>query len=347
MNIRLRLEEREELILAPFAQRSCKTKGRLRDEPECDIRPAFQHDRDRITHSKSFRRLKHKTQVFLAPTGDHYRTRLTHTLEVAQIGRTIARALALNEDLVEAISLGHDLGHTPFGHAGEDVLNRIHAGGFRHYEQSLRVVDMLEKDGRGLNLTAEVRDGILRHSKGKGSVVFQDDRDRPLTKEAEVVRIADIVAYINHDIDDATRGNVISKEDLPKESREYLGESSSERIDAMVRGVIQETLRNNMMILKFGTELEHHIVKLRDFLYERVYDSMTVHQDFIKCSKIIEDLYHYLLRNKDAFLNETERDDFYDDPAVCVCDFIAGMTDRYAFSLFEKIFLPMPWRIQV
>lgn len=347
MNIRLRLEEREELILAPFAQRSCKTKGRLRDEPECDIRPAFQHDRDRITHSKSFRRLKHKTQVFLAPTGDHYRTRLTHTLEVAQIGRTIARALALNEDLVEAISLGHDLGHTPFGHAGEDVLNRIHAGGFRHYEQSLRVVDMLEKDGRGLNLTAEVRDGILRHSKGKGSVVFRDDRDRPLTKEAEVVRIADIIAYINHDIDDATRGNVISREDLPKESREYLGGTSSERIDTMVRGVIQETLRNNAMILKFGTELEHHIVKLRDFLYERVYDSMTVHQDFIKCSKIIEDLYHYLLRNKDSFLNETERDDFYDDPAVCVCDFIAGMTDRYAFNLFEKIFLPMPWRIQV
>jgi dGTPase len=347
MNIRLRLEEREELILAPFAQRSRKTKGRLREEPECDLRPAFQHDRDRITHCKSFRRLKHKTQVFLAPAGDHYRTRLTHTLEVAQIGRTIARALDLNEDLVEAISLGHDLGHTPFGHAGEDVLNRIHAGGFRHYEQSLRVVDLLEKDGHGLNLTAEVRDGILRHSKGKGSVVFQDDRDRPLTKEAEVVRIADIVAYINHDIDDATRGNVINREDLPRESRDYLGGSSSERIDTMVRGVIQETLRNSDMILKFGTELEHHIVKLRDFLYERVYDSMTVHQDFIKCSKIVEDLYHYFLRYKEAFLSETERDDFYDDPAVCVCDFIAGMTDRYAFNLFEKIFLPMPWKIQV
>jgi len=347
MNIRSRLEEREELILAPFAQKSSGTKGRLRDEPECDIRPAFQHDRDRITHSKSFRRLKHKTQVFLAPVGDHYRTRLTHTLEVAQIGRTIARALALNEDLVEAISLGHDLGHTPFGHAGEEVLNTIHRGGFRHYEQSLRVVDSLEKDGRGLNLTAEVRDGILRHSKGKGSVVIQDDRDKPLTKEAEVVRVADIVAYINHDIDDATRANVIHNDDLPKESREYLGETSSGRIDTMVRGVIRETLNNEEKMVQFGAQLEHHIVTLRDFLYERVYESMTVHQDFIKCSKIIEDLYTYFLHNKDVFLAETGRSDFYDEPATCVCDFIAGMTDRYAFSLFEKIFLPLPWKIPV
>lgn len=347
MNIRTRLEEREELILAPFAQRSNKTKGRLRNETECDIRPSFQHDRDRITHSKSFRRLKHKTQVFLAPTGDHYRTRLTHTLEVAQIGRTIARALALNEDLVEAIALGHDLGHTPFGHAGEEVLNKIHQGGFRHYEQSLRVVDKLEKDGLGLNLTVEVRDGILKHSKGKGTVVIQDERDKPLTKEAEVVRVADIIAYINHDIDDATRGNVIHAEDLPRDSREYLGESSSGRIDTMVRGVIKETLNNNENIIRFSTELEHHIVTLRDFLYEKVYDSMTVHQDFIKCSKIIEDLYTYFLHNKDAFLEETDRTDFYDEPEVCVCDFVAGMTDRYAFNLFEKIFLPLPWKIQV
>jgi dGTPase len=347
MNIRTRLEEREELILAPFAQRSNRTRGRLRKEPECDIRPAFQHDRDRITHSKSFRRLKHKTQVFLAPAGDHYRTRLTHTLEVAQIGRTIARALALNEDLVEAIALGHDLGHTPFGHAGEEVLNSIHRGGFRHYEQSLRVVDNLEKDGRGLNLTAEVRDGILRHSKGKGSVVIQDDRDKPLTKEAEVVRVADIVAYINHDIDDATRGNVIHNKDLPGESRRYLGETSSDRIDTMVRGVINETLNDVKKAVRFGDELEYHIVELRDFLYKRVYDSITVHQDFLKCSKIIEDLYRYFLKNKDAFLEETGRDDFYDEPDVCVCDFIAGMTDRYAFNLFEKIFLPLPWKIQL
>ena len=347
MNIRSRLEEREELILGPFAQRSSKTKGRLREEPECDIRPAFQHDRDRITHSKSFRRLKHKTQVFLAPASDHYRTRLTHTLEVAQIGRTIARALALNEDLVEAISLGHDLGHTPFGHAGEEVLNKIHNGGFRHYEQSLRVVDILEKDGYGLNLTIEVRDGIVRHSKGKGSVVIRDDCEKPLTKEAEVVRVADIIAYINHDIDDATRGNVIHEYDIPRESREYLGETSSDRIDTMVRGVIQKTLNTIDVRVSFSAELERHIVTLRDFLYERVYDSITVHQDFLKCSKIIEDLYIYFLRNKEAFLEETERVDYYDDPAVCVCDFIAGMTDRYAFNLFEKIFLPLPWKIQI
>lgn len=348
MNIRKRLEEREEHILSPFAQRSSKTRGRLKEEPECDIRPAFQHDRDRITHSKSFRRLKHKTQVFLAPTGDHYRTRLTHTLEVAQIGRTIARALSLNEDLVEAIALGHDLGHTPFGHAGEEVLNRIHRGGFRHNEQSLRVVDVLEKDGQGLNLTVEVRDGILRHSKGRGAVVIREDGvDKPLTREAEVVRVADVIAYVNHDIDDATRGNVIAEHDLPQESREYLGSTNSNRIDTMVRGVISESLKSDDMAPAFGEELEHHIFAFRDFLYERVYDSMTVHHDFLKCSRIIEDLYHYFLLNEDAFLQETKREDFYDEPSMCVCDFIAGMSDRYAFSLFEKIFLPLPWKTQM
>ena len=346
MDIRLRLEEREERILAPYAQRSNMTRGRLREEPECDIRPAFQHDRDRITHSKSFRRLKHKTQVFLAPAGDHYRTRLTHTIEVAQIGRTIARALSLNEDLVEAIALGHDLGHTPFGHAGEEVLNTIHRGGFRHYEQSLRVVDILEKDGEGLNLTTEVRDGILRHSKGKGAIVVRGAGDKPLTKEAEVVRVADIIAYINHDIDDATRANVIHEEDLPGQSREYLGSSSSDRIDTMVRGVISQSLRNENEELAFGDELEGHIVQFRDFLYERVYDSPVVHQDFLKCSRIIEDLYHYFLRNEDVFLGETGAKDFYDEPAECVRDFVAGMTDRYAFNLFERFFLPLPWKIQ-
>lgn len=347
MNIRMRLEEREEQILAPGAQRSNRTRGRLREEPECDIRPAFQHDRDRITHSKSFRRLKHKTQVFLAPAGDHYRTRLTHTIEVAQIGRTIARALSLNEDLVEAIALGHDLGHTPFGHAGEEVLNVIHSGGFRHYEQSLRVVDVLEKNGEGLNLTAEVRDGILRHSKGKGAIVVRNGHDRPLTREAEVVRVADIIAYINHDIDDATRANVIGEKDLPVGSRSYLGESNSDRIDTMVRGVIDQSLGNEGEELAFGNELESHIIQLRDFLYERVYDSPVVHQDFLKCTRIMEDLYHYFLRNEDAFLSETGMNDFYDAPAECVRDFVAGMTDRYAFSLFERFFLPLPWKRQV
>lgn len=347
MNIRNILEERESLILSPFAQLSSKTRGRLKQETECDIRPAFQHDRDRITHSKSFRRLKHKTQVFLAPAGDHYRTRLTHTLEVSQIARTIARSISLNEDLVEAIALGHDLGHTPFGHAGEDVLNKIHKGGFRHYEQSLRIVDILEKDGQGLNLTMEVRDGILRHSKGKGEIILKDESDRPLTKEAEVVRLADIIAYINHDIDDATRGGVLTEDDLPVDSREFLGHSTSKRIDSMVRGVINETISNDDLRVAFGEELEYHIVKLRDFLYERVYDSGMVHGDFIKCSRIIEDLYAYFLKNPDALFAETGKNDFYDEPSVCVCDFVSSMSDRYAFMLFEKIFLPLPWKIQI
>jgi dGTPase len=285
--------------------------------------------------------------VFLAPAGDHFRTRLTHTLEVAQIGRTIAKALALNEDLVEAISLGHDLGHTPFGHAGEDSLNMIHDGGFRHYEQSLRVVDVLEKDGKGLNLTLEVRDGIVKHSKGKGEIVIRDTEDKPLTKEAEVVRIADIIAYINHDIDDATRGNVMKESDVPRECAERLGNTSSKRIDSLVRGIIFETLKSSDLELSISEELEYSIVRLRDFLYERVYDSNIVHDDFIKCSRIVKDLYSYFLKNPDAFLKETERNDFYDEPSVCVCDFIAGMTDRYAFNLFEKIFLPMPWKIPV
>lgn len=347
MNIRERLEEKEEATLSPFAQKSSKSRGRPAYEPECDIRPAFQHDRDRITHSKSFRRLKSKTQVFLSPAGDHYRTRLTHTLEVSQIARTIARALYLNENLTEAISLGHDLGHTPFGHSGEDVLNRIHRGGFRHYEQSLRVVDVLEKDGKGLNLTMEVRDGIVGHSKGKGDIIIRGEENRPMTKEAEVVRIADVIAYLNHDIDDAIRGNVISENDLPKEVRDFLGYSVSDRIDTMVHGVISETLKDEGMVLEFGEQLEAYIIRLRDFLYERVYESHIVHADFIKCSRIVEDLYNYFLKYPDAFLKETGREDFYDDPAICVCDFIAGMTDRYAFNLFEKIFLPMPWHIPV
>ncbi|MCX8021991.1 MAG: deoxyguanosinetriphosphate triphosphohydrolase [Syntrophorhabdaceae bacterium] len=345
MNIREKLEERERLILSPHAKKSSESRGRLRYEEECDIRPAFQHDRDRITHSKSFRRLKHKTQVFLSPTGDHYRTRLTHTLEVSQIARTIAKALSLNEDLVEAIALGHDLGHTPFGHAGEEVLNKIHEGGFKHNLQSLRVVDILENDGRGLNLTFEVRDGILKHSKGKGDIIIHDEKDRPLTREAEVVRVSDIIAYINHDIDDALRGNVIKEEDLPKECRSYLGETTSDRIDTMVRGVISETQKRDDLTITFGEELEHYIVKLRDFLYDRVYDSHVVHDDFIKCARIVEDLYKYFLHHPDKFLAETGRKDFYDRIDVCVCDYIAGMSDRYAFNLFEKLFLPLPWNI--
>lgn len=240
MSIRKMLEEREKKFLSPFAQLSSESRGRKILEDECSIRPAFQHDRDRIIHSKSFRRLKHKTQVFLTPTGDHYRTRLTHTLEVSQIARTLAKALALNEDLTEAIALGHDLGHTPFGHAGEEILNEICPGGFHHAAQSLRVVDFLEKDGKGLNLTFEVRDGILKHSKGKGDVIPEDPKDEPCTYEGRLVRIADIIAYINHDIDDAMRAELISPQDIPRDCVERLGESHGQRIDSMVRDILEQ-----------------------------------------------------------------------------------------------------------
>ncbi len=345
MKIREILENKEEILLSPYAQKSKNSRGRLKPEPECDIRPAFQHDRDRIIHSKAFRRLKHKTQVFLSPQGDHYRTRLTHTLEVSQIARTIAKSLSLNEDLVEAICLGHDLGHTPFGHAGEEVLNRIHKGGFRHNEQSLRVVDVLEKDGMGLNLTYEVRDGILKHTKGKGEIIPEKESDRPLTREAEVVRVADIIAYINHDIDDALRGGVIEERDLPEDSVKFLGRSSSKRIDTMVRDVIRESLKNEDLRITMSEELKWHIYKLRDFLYERVYENEVVHGDFEKCARIIEDLYFYFIKHPDFFLKEIGRKEFYDEPEKCVADFISGMTDRYAFNLFERIFLPFPWKI--
>ncbi|MEO0249801.1 MAG: deoxyguanosinetriphosphate triphosphohydrolase [candidate division WOR-3 bacterium] len=306
MTVRERLEEREERTLSPYAQKSSRSRGRMRPEPECDIRPAFQHDRDRIIHSKSFRRLKHKTQVFLFPTDDHYRTRLTHTVEVAQIARTIAKALFLNEDLVEAIALGHDLGHGPFGHAGEEALNRIHPGGFRHNEQSLRIVDVLERDGRGLNLTAEVRDGILRHAKGKGEILLKDEKEKPLTREAEVVRIADVIAYTNHDIDDAIRGNVIQPADLPRQSVKVLGETHGQRIDTMVRGVIMESLRNEDAGLSMSEEIKEQVVELRDFLWERVYENETVHADFHKAEKILKDLFQYFVGNPDEFLAQYE-----------------------------------------
>ena len=339
------LEDREEENLSPYAQKSRQTRGRLKEEAPCDIRPAFQHDRDRIVHCKAFRRLKYKTQVFLFPTDDHYRTRLTHTLEVSQVARTIAKSLLLNEDLVEAIALGHDLGHTPFGHAGEAVLNRVHPDGFRHNEQSLRVVDILERDGQGLNLTMEVRDGILRHAKGRGGIVIKEEADKPLTREAEVVRVADVIAYINHDIDDAIRGSVITLEDLPERCRKHLGDTHSQRIDRMVRAVIGETARTGGVSIE--QEIEDCMIELRDFLYERVYESPTVHEDFVKCVRIIEELYRYFLDRPDDFLRECGCQSFYAPPSTCVCDYIAGMTDRYAFNLFEKIFLPMPWKIPV
>lgn len=343
--IREELEDQEKKILSPFATLSSETKGRKLFEEECPLRPAFQHDRDRIIHSKSFRRLKHKTQVFLVPTGDHYRTRLTHTLEVSQVARTISKALRLNEDLTEAISLGHDLGHTPFGHAGEDTLNEIVPGGFNHADQSLRVVDLLEREGKGLNLTFEVKDGILKHTKGKGEIICKDPTGMASTLEGQVVRIADIIAYINHDIDDAIRGGIISQEEIPDDCIKCLGETHSKRINTMVNDIISETLRLGSGKLSMNQRVLLAIWDLREFLWERVYENETVHADFHKSAKILRELYQYFVNHPDYFLRLIEKESLYDSLDRCVCDFLAGMTDRYAFNLYEKLFLPLPWVI--
>jgi dGTPase len=346
-SIREASEELEKKILSPYAQLSMKTKGRARAEQECDLRPAFQRDRDRIIHSKSFRRLKHKTQVFLSPTGDHYRTRLTHTLEVSQIARTISKALRLNEDLTEAIALGHDLGHTPFGHAGEEALDKIAPQGFSHTDQSLRVVDLLEREGRGLNLTYEVRDGITKHSKGKGAVIPSDPAEKAATIEGQVVRVADIIAYVNHDLDDAIRAGVIGEQDIPKECSSLLGTTHGERIDAMVKDAIYATLASERdgLFLAMSPEILQAVVVLRAFLYDRVYDAEVVHGDFMKASRILIELYEKFTADCGFFLKEIGRTELYDSIDACVCDYLAGMTDRYAFSLYERIFLPRPWLI--
>jgi len=344
-SIREELEEQEKKILSSFATLSSKTKGRQFPEEECSLRPAFQHDRDRIIHSKSFRRLKHKTQVFLVPTGDHYRTRLTHTLEVSQIARTISKALHLNEDLTEAISLGHDLGHTPFGHAGEDTLDEIVPGGFNHADHSLRVVDLLEKEGKGLNLTFEVRDGILKHTKGKGEILCKDPSGMAVTLEGQVVRIADIMAYINHDIDDAIRGGVISQQDIPRDCLQWIGDTHSKRINTMVNDAILETLRSGGGQLSITERVLTAMWDLREFLWERVYEDERVHADFHKAAKILKELYQYLVDHPDYFLRLIEKESLYDSLERCVCDFLAGMTDHYAFNLYEKLYLPLPWMI--
>jgi dGTPase len=345
MNIRKKLERDEKARLSPHATLSSETKGRKIKEQECEIRPAFQHDRDSILHSKSFRRLKHKTQVFLAPTGDHYRTRLTHTLEVSQIARTIAKSLRLNEDLTEAIALGHDLGHTSFGHAGETVLNEIFPGGFRHPEQSLRVVDILEKDGKGLNLTYEVRDGILKHSKGEGRIISNDRQSMPETLEGQVVRIADIIAYVNHDVDDAVRAGVIARGDLPKDCTEILGDSHARIINAMVKDVVEVSEKADSGAIAMSQAFIEATEKLRDFLYKEVYFGMVVYSNFIKASKVLKELYNYFLDHEEEFLEESGMVKINEPLERHVCDFIAGMTDRYAFNFYERIFLPLPWMI--
>lgn len=338
--IREMLEEQEDALLHPRAARSSKSRGRARPEPGCDIRPAYQHDRDRILHSKAFRRLKHKTQVFLAPAGDHYRTRLTHTLEVSQIARTVARALRLNESLVEAIALAHDLGHTPFGHAGESVLDRLRPGGFHHAIQSLRVVDLLERGGAGLNLTEEVREGIVQHTKGKGAILISE-----ATLEAQVVRLADLVAYLTADVDDALRAEVIRREEIPETVRDAFGETHGQRIDAMVRDMIRETTSKDLEGVAFGERAHRAALALREFLYERVYDNPRVHGDFVKASKILEELYGYFLSHEDWFLHELAQPIQGERIEDLAADFVAGMTDRYALSLYEELFMPQPWKV--
>ncbi|MFC1844656.1 deoxyguanosinetriphosphate triphosphohydrolase [Thermodesulfobacteriota bacterium] len=343
--IREEMERNEEKILSPYACLSKKSKGRERPEPECDVRVAFQRDRDRIIHSKAFRRLKYKTQVFLAPTGDHYRTRLTHVFEVSQISRTVAVALKLNGHLTEAIALGHDLGHTPFGHAGESVLNDLHPGGFRHYEQSLRVVDTLEKDGKGLNLNFEVRDGISMHSKGRKEVLPEDISELPITMEGRVVRVADIIAYVNHDLDDALRAGIIEEGCLPGYIYEKLGKTNSERIDTMVKDLIYSTLEAGGARLTMSPEIMEAISEMRSFLYKNVYETSMVHNDFLKAMKVVKELYLHFFENGVPNKNQEGSDRKTGGDHRAACDFVAGMTDRYALALYKEIFLPKPWSV--
>jgi dGTPase len=345
MTIREQLEQRERDILATQAAKSADSRGRLRPETEDDVRPAFQRDRDRIIHSKAFRRLKHKTQVFFSPTGDHYRTRLTHTLEVSQIARTIAKVLHLHEELTEAITLGHDLGHTPFGHAGEKVINQLMPGGFNHYIQSLRIVDVLENDGRGLNLTWEVRDGIAKHSKGKsGAPVGMAEGQRASTIEGQIMRVADLIAYVNHDIDDATRAGLLKAEDLPHGPVATLGATSSSRIATLVKDVVTETLAGGLSEIRMSDGVLEAVLALRGFLFDAVYENSTATAEFKKATGILSGLWEKVRERPAEFLDprtlETEGLD------VAARDFLAGMTDRYAVRLFEQLYIPKPWAIE-
>lgn len=337
-NVREQLEDRERQTLSPFAALAAASRGRERPEQEHAYRTAYQRDRDRILHSKAFRRLKQKTQVFLAPKGDHYRTRLTHTLEVSQIARTVARALNLNEDLTEAVALGHDLGHTPFGHAGEAVLNEVFAPGFRHFEQSLRVVDLLEstRHGQGLNLTFEVRDGILNHSRSKG-ILTGKDSSGAATLEANVVSICDAVAYVNHDIDDAIRSGLITLDDLPGDAIAVLGRTSSERINRMVIALI-EGCRDGR--IGMSEEVREATAELRGYLYRNLYPCEAINNEIEKAKKILRELYVRLLEHPSRESSAGLASDSLERRTV---DFIAGMTDPYALQLYSSLFFPKSW----
>ncbi len=329
--IRKRLEEQEHLTLSPLAAFSDASDEREYAESPSDIRTAFQRDRDRIIHCRSFRRLKHKTQVFLSPEGDHYRTRLTHTLEVAQISRTVARALRLNEDLCEAIALGHDLGHTPFGHAGERALDEIYEGGFRHYDHSVRVCRRLEKGGKGLNLTAATLDGIKCHTKG----------DESKTLEGRIVRICDKIAYINHDIDDAIRAGVISNEDIPKEIRNHFGETKSQRINSMVMSLIHNS-QTDILMAKDDNEM---FLTLHSFLFNSVYFNPKAKSEEQKVAGIIEGLYNHFVKNPPLLPQECLPIIETEGIERAVVDYIAGMTDTYAIKVYEEVFIPKSWHI--
>ena len=333
MNIREQQESREHEYMSPYASFSDESRGRDKPEPQCDMRTIYQRDRDRILHSKSFRRLKHKTQVFLAPQGDHYRNRLTHTLEVSQIARTIAKALRLNEDVVEAIALGHDLGHTPFGHAGEKALDEIHPGGFAHYRQSIRVVQVLEKNGEGLNLTWEVIDGIRNH-KTSG---------RPSTLEGQIVRLSDKIAYINHDIDDAIRGGILREEDIPKKYTDVLGTSVKGRLNTLVHNVIINSV--DRPVIQMSEEVHEAMQGLRVFMFENVYRNPVAKKEEGKAIHMITNLYEFYIKNPE-FLPEQSQNMLKkgEELSRVVCDYIAGMTDTYAVKKFTEFFIPESWK---
>lgn len=334
MNIRETFEEREFQTLSPHAAHSRNSRGRERYEPECDIRTVYQRDRDRILHSKAFRRLKDKTQVFLSPQGDHYRTRLTHTLEVSQTARTVARALKLNEDLVEAIALGHDLGHTPFGHAGEAALNAIHPGGFRHAEQSVRVVEVLEKEGKGLNLTWEVRDGILNH-RTAGS---------PSTLEGQVVRLCDKISYIHHDMDDSIRAGLLSEDDIPITLRVVLGDTCRERLNTLIHDMVENSLGKDS--IRQSPEMAEAMKLLRELMFANVYRSFVAKKEEVKAKRMLTELYEYYTEHPDQLSGEYQRlIERGEKKEQVVCDYISGMTDQYSIHKFQEIYVPKSWAV--
>ncbi len=334
MTIRESFEQQEKEYLSPYAALSINSKGRQKPEEQCDIRPVFQRDRDRIIHCKAFRRLKDKTQVFLTPEGDHYRTRLTHTLEVSQNARTIAKALRLNEELVEAIALGHDLGHTPFGHAGERALNRVCPLGFEHNVQSVRTVDRLEKDGQGLNLTWEVRDGILNHQ----------TVGTPHTLEGKIVQLSDKIAYIHHDMDDALRAGILRESDVPESIREVIGSTTGERLDHFIHDIVTNSMGKNDICM--SEPVAEAMRQMRRFMFERVYQNPVAKSEESKAEALMETLYLHFMNHIDTLPDEFKRFIDEGDPREqVVCDYVGAMTDRYAISVYEEIYIPKSWAL--